>query len=183
MFLSRAQGGPLSRQGPARFQPALIISRLCLSCGGCHSSRRIFQPGGPALARALQESIRPPPAACSCDTGAVGARPWQGCRIILGLGSLRRGRTVGAAIRGSAARLRFNRWSRGHGALRPEATGPSVSRRARHRRGFPHPLLFLSSPSLARVAPSPSAVGGTPAGTGRAAGFLSPWALQTQAGR
>lgn len=72
MFLSRARGGPLSRQGPARFQPVLIISRLCLSCRGCHSSRRIFQPGGPGLARALQESVRPP-AGCSCDTGAVGA--------------------------------------------------------------------------------------------------------------
>lgn len=81
------------------------------------------------------------------------------------------------------AQLWFNRWSRaaaspGHGELSPEVTGHQLAREHDIAGGF-LTLVFPLLPIPARVALKLLSVGGTPAGTERAAGFLSPWALPT----
>lgn len=73
-------GVPLSRA--VGFQPVFIISRLCLSCRGCHGSPRVCQPAGPGLARALLENGR-----LQLGTPAVwelSERSSRGCGIIFG---------------------------------------------------------------------------------------------------
>lgn len=181
VFLSRARGAT---------QPA----------GSCEISASLNHLSPlPELRRLSQLAKDFPAWRASSGEGSAGERKAPSGCLLLRHGSCRSGPGraaelfLGSAACGGEGRLVLPSEEARHGFGLTDGAGGTARcarRRRGHRlageRGIAGGFLTLFFPLLpvpARVAPSPSAVGGTPAGTGRAAGFLSPRALQTQAGR